>query len=202
MFGGYNNRRWPGVLTGVFASAVAFTVTNWAAANLSALINRGARLHVPARSALVAAVAVIRRWRDPRLAWPPAVQPILPSARTYWLCAAAVVVFAVLACLTVVELRRHARRARARLRRRRAVRAITPRRRHIRTLIIEGPTPNRLLLGRFDHRTLLATEDPSAYVPSQAPTCIGGPVMYLCPDRTCATDAALEAAVNWVGGSR
>ena len=29
MFGGYNNRRWPGVLTGVFASAVAFTVTNW-----------------------------------------------------------------------------------------------------------------------------------------------------------------------------
>ena len=110
MFGGYNNRRWPGVLLGIFGSALAFAATNWAAANIGALINRRTRLHVPARSALVAAVAVIRRWRDPRLAWPSAVQPILPNARTYWLCAAAVVLFAGLTFVMVVELRSQARR--------------------------------------------------------------------------------------------
>lgn len=40
---------------------------------------------------------------------------------------------------------------------------------------------------------------PSTYVPGRTPPDIGGPVMYLCLDRTRATDAALEATVNWVG---
>lgn len=199
MFRNYSERRWPRWLATVAVGFAGLTVVNFAAANIGAFITHRTLLHVPTRIAAFSLVPVLRQWRNPRLGWPVEVRHVLPGQVGYLLSALAVLLLLVLGFTVIDAVRRRIRRLRRKARDRRALRSMATRRREIRHLLIEEPTPNRLMLARFDKRRMLATEDPASFPPGHAPKEAGGPVMFLAPNRYQATEAALNSVASWLG---
>ena len=143
---------------GVAASAV------WGGAQLAVLVRHGQTLPVGAASAAQAMFRLPSSASRPALAWPEPVRSLIPGAPLYW--TATVLVTALVAGAVVVgyHLLRYQRVGTER-RRRLGVdtRAHLARPSDLRPLIVRGPRPGRLVLGRVGTR-LVATErrEPSA----------------------------------------
>jgi len=140
----------------LIVGAIVFTV--WLGGQLAARLH-GAALPAGFGDALTATVHLPQHLDDPRRAWPPRLGPELPSAPLYW--ASTIVAVAVMTCASAFGVRVFAGPRPGTARRKRLgidTRARLARPRDLRPLIVPGPTPGRMILGRVDGR-LVATED-------------------------------------------
>jgi type IV secretion system protein VirD4 len=144
------------------AGAGAAAGTAWAGAQLAVVVSRQRALPVGLASAVQAVFALPATISDPAAAWPLEVRELIPGPLLYWACTVTVAVVVVAAAVVVHRLisgpgpgtdRRHrlgvdtgARLARGR--------DLVP-------LVVPGPQPGRLILGRVDGR-LVATENCSS----------------------------------------
>lgn len=146
-----------------FAAGLAAVGTLWLGAQLAArLFGAGKWLPVGLGTAAGATIRLGEHAGAPASAWPEEVQALLPGAGLYWACtaAAALVVTALAVPLLRVLWRSGAGSAR-RLRLGVDTRARLARPRDLEPLIVPGPMPGRLLLGRV-RRHLIATENGAA----------------------------------------
>jgi len=108
--------------------------------------------------ALAATVRLPSNRNDPRLAWPVELRPRLPGPALYWACTGAVAL--VVVAIGVAVFARVARPGVGTDRRERLgvdTRARLAGRKDLSPLVVSGPTPGRLILGRVEGR-LVATE--------------------------------------------
>lgn len=151
-------------LAGVALVALAAVLgVAWGGAELAALLG-GHHLTAGIRPTFHALVRLPANGADPRLAWGPPWESILPGPVLYWACTAVTAALATVAIALGLRLlggRRVGTDPRTRLGVDTQARLAVAR--DLRPLIVKGPTPGRLILGRVEGR-LVATElrDPNA----------------------------------------
>lgn len=151
-----NGRNGSGEATFLVIALGALGVT-WGGAQLAALLS-GHRLAAGLGPTFHALVRLPANAADPRLAWGPPWQDALPTAPLYWACtgfAALLVLVAVVVALRFSGCGRVGMDKRTRLGVDTNARLATAR--DLRPLIVRGPTPGRLILGRVG-RHLVASE--------------------------------------------
>ncbi len=171
----------------------------WAGAQLASVTTGGGRLHAGVADTVRAVARLPAHAGNPAAAWP--TTATLPGAAVYWTCTATVVAVALLGFGAIAQLfagplpgtRRRTRLGvdtRARL----------ARRRDLRSLIVRGPEPGRLILGR-SCGALVATEDRHG-----APTRRGerhqgdrSAVAVIGPTRCGKTANAIAGILDWEG---
>jgi type IV secretion system protein VirD4 len=150
------------VIVWALAYAAAAAVTAWAGAQLAVVVSRQRALPVGLGSAVHAVLALPGAISDPAAAWPAEVRNLIPGPLLYWACTVAVAV-AVMAAAVVVH-RLVAGPGPGTDRRRRLgveTGARLARGRDLAPLVVPGPQPGRLILGRVDG-ALVATENCSS----------------------------------------
>jgi type IV secretion system protein VirD4 len=186
----------------LFAIAFSIIGATWAGANLSALLLHQKTLGVPFTDGLKVLTRLPKHMSEPKLAWPATAQPLLPGPVLYWMCTALVVVAFVAIAVGVLNV--FSNRPEPLDKRKRLgveTQARLAKRSDLHPLIVKGPMPNRFLLGHFNRRTLLATEDPGIPKTRRARRDGSGrgAVMYVGPSRSGKTTAAMHGARNWLG---
>ena len=172
----------------------------WGGAALAALAS-GGRLDATLADAVRAAVRLPHTLHDPGLAWPAAARHGLPGPLVYWACTAAVA--AAVAVVVALGLRWWGRSRVGTVRRRPLgvdARARFATRRDLAPIIVAGPTPGRLILGRAAGR-LVATEDAAAVPAHRRSARQGdrGAVALIGPSRSGKTTAAVSGILEWAG---
>src|SRR6266511_1244940 len=148
------------IALGLLAAVLALSAAVWAGAEIAARVfGTGDWLDVGLGNSARAFLRLGEHVGDPRRAWPLRYRRLLPGPVPYWVCTLAV--FAVLAVVVVPGLTLFRHRGTGSQRRRRL--GVDPRARFARhseiaPLVVSGPTPGRLVLGRVGRR-LVATED-------------------------------------------
>ena len=145
------------------AGAATAGAAVWGGAQLGSLLAHGQALPVGAGPAAQALFRLPSQVGQPALAWPEEVRPLVAGPVIYWTCTAVVGVAVV--GLVVLAYRVFRWQQVGTERRRRLgvdTRAHLARAADLRPLVVPGPRPGRLILGRVSHR-LVATErrDPS-----------------------------------------
>jgi type IV secretion system protein VirD4 len=190
------------VTLGVLAALLGVSAAVWASAQLAArFFGAGTWLEVDLSDALQALVRLGAHAGEPRRAWPPSVESSLPGAIPYWMCS--VVVFSLL-FLVLVPVVNVLLRPMAGSRRRRLgvdAHARLARTRELAPLVVPGPTPGRLILGRVG-RQLVATEDPHGRRRVRGTGARRGDrssVLVIGPTRCGKTANAIAGALEWSG---
>jgi type IV secretion system protein VirD4 len=150
------------VIVWALAAAGALGATVWAGAQLAVLVAHRRSLPVGLGSAVQAAVRLPSTADDPGAAWPGEAQELLPGPVVYWLCTVAAGVALVAAVAAGYRL--VAGPGPGTDRRRRLgvdTRTRLARPRDLAPLVVPGPRPGRLILGRVGGR-LVATENRSS----------------------------------------
>jgi type IV secretion system protein VirD4 len=186
----------------LFAIACSIIGAAWAGGNLSAVLLHQKTLGVPFTDGLKVLTRLPKHMSEPKLAWPAAVQPLLPGPVLYWICTAFVVVAFVAIAVGLAKV--FSNRPEPLDKRKRLgveTQARLAKRSDLHPLIVKGPLPNRFLLGHFNRRTMLATEDPGIPKTRRARRDGSGrgAVMYVGPSRSGKTTAAMHGARNWLG---
>lgn len=192
----------------VVVAGVAMAVIGvvWAGASLALLLSGNAQA-VVFSAAVEATGRLPGHLADPAGAWPLPYSALLPGPPLYWLstgvCAAAV------SGVAVVVIRWLGRSKVGTSKRRPLGVDARPRfatRRDLRALLVDGPTPGRLIVARFGRR-LVATENPPphGYIPPQH---LGrhrhrrgdrGALALVGPSRSGKTTAAVAGILEWDG---
>jgi type IV secretion system protein VirD4 len=186
----------------LFAIACSIVGAAWVGGNLSALLLHQKTLGVPFTDGLKVLTRLPKHMSEPKLAWPTPAQPLLPGPVLYWICTAFVVVAVVAIAISLAKV--FSNRPEPLDKRKRLgveTQARLAKRSDLHPLIVKGPMPNRFLLGHFNRRTLLATEDPGIPRTRRARRDGSGrgAVMYVGPSRSGKTTAAMHGARNWLG---
>lgn len=142
----------------VLAALAAAGGATWGGAQLATLVGSGRPLPVGVGSAMQALLRLPTTLGRPAVAWPDEVRDLIPGPVLYW-SATAMAVAAVAALAAVAYHLLRGQRAGTERRRRLGVdtRAHLARPHEIAPLVVPGPCPGRLVLGRVGHR-LVATE--------------------------------------------
>ncbi len=150
------------VIVWAMAGAGAAAVTAWAGAQLAVLVSRQRALPVGLGSAVQAVLTLPASISDPGAAWPLKVRELIPGPLLYWACTVTVAVVVVAAAVVVHRLvagpgpgTDHRRRLGV------DTGARLARGRDLAPLVVPGPQPGRLILGRVDGQ-LVATENCSS----------------------------------------
>jgi type IV secretion system protein VirD4 len=189
----------------LLGAAFAAGAAVWAGAQLaSRLFGSGRWLDVGLDRSVVALARLRDHAADPERAWPRGVRDDLPGPAAYWACTAAMLVLvgaAAVAALTVVWRPGVSGRRRRRL----GVdaQARLARRGDLRSLVVAGPIPGRLILGRFG-RHLVATEDRDATAGGRARRRHRrqgdrSSVLVVGPTRCGKTANAISGVLEWSG---
>ncbi|MGH9014408.1 MAG: type IV secretory system conjugative DNA transfer family protein [Acidimicrobiia bacterium] len=191
------------VALGVLAAVFAISAAVWAGAQLAArLFGAGAWLDADLNSAAHALTRLGQHLGDPRRAWPTRVRDDLPGEAPYWACT--LVVFAGVAGTVIPAASLLLRPAVGSPRRRRLgvdAQARFATTRDLAPLIIPGPCPARLVLGRVG-RHLVATEArerPPSRSANKARRGDRSSVLVIGPTRCGKTANAIAGALDWSG---
>lgn len=190
------------VTLGLLAALFAVCTATWASAQLAArLFGAGHWIDIDLADALHAVLRLGAHLDAPRRAWSARVDGALPGAFGYWACT--IVVFSVL-CLALIPAVTLLVHPMAVSRRRRLgvdAQARLARTRELAPLIVTGPTPGRLILGRVG-RQLVATEDPHGRRRARGRGVRRGDrssVLVIGPTRCGKTANAIAGALDWSG---
>ena len=183
-------------------AALAVAGVAWAGAALAAAVT-GQRLDASLSDAFAALGALPRDPGDPASAWPRAAAGALPGPLVYWLATVAVAAVAGVAAAVGIHLWGGSKVGTAR-RRPLGVdaRARFARRRDLRTILVQGSSPGRFILGRVGGR-LVATEcrRPLGRRLRRRNPRAGdrGAVALIGPSRSGKTTAVISGVLEWDG---
>jgi type IV secretion system protein VirD4 len=173
----------------------------WGGAQVAARLASGRWLDAGAGDAFRALVRLPANRHSPAAAWAPELQASLPAPGLYWVCTVAV---AVLAITTVVMLHRLLTHQRVGTDKRRRLgvdtRSRLARRQDLKPLIVRGPVPGRMILGKVGS-ALVATEDRSASRAWLRPARQGdrSAVAVIGPTRCGKTANTISGILEWDG---
>ena len=173
----------------------------WGGAQLATLLRHGQSLPVGLGTAARAMFRLPSSAAEPALAWPEPVRPLLPGPALYW---AATVVVAVALVAVVAAAWHLLRNQRVGTERRQRLgvdtRAHLARPGELRPLIVPGPRPGRLILGRVGSR-LVATERRDRAAPPRRRGRHGdrSAVAVIGPTRCGKTANVISGILEWEG---
>lgn len=187
---------------GLLAALLAVCTATWASAQLAArLFGAGHWIDIDLADALHAVLRLGAHLDAPRHAWSATVEGALPGAVGYWACTIMVFSVLCLALIPAVTLLVHPMAVSRRRRLGVDAQARLARTRELAPLIVTGPTPGRLILGRVG-RQLVATEDPHGRRRARGRGVRRGDrssVLVIGPTRCGKTANAIAGALDWSG---
>jgi type IV secretion system protein VirD4 len=190
------------VALGLLGAIVAATVTVWAGGQLAArLFGAGQWLDIDLNQAAHALLRLGTHASQPARAWPRRISVQLPGPVPYWACTGGVFVVFALTLVPAASLLADSNAGTGR-RRRLGVdpRARFAHRRELAPLIVSGPIPGRLVLGRVGRR-LVATEDSHQFHRRRSARRRGdrSSVLIVGPTRCGKTANVIAGALEWPG---
>ncbi len=181
----------------LLAAAALLVGVTWLAVHAAAYVHAGRWCDVGAADAAAALPELILHPANPRRSWPPGTRDLIPGAFVYWTVAAPLYLAAVIGTFWGIALYlrwvgTHRRRFGVDTRARLATSS------DLAPLIVRGPVPGRLVIGRHAHH-LLATEAPPARRRRIGRRGDRSSVLVIGPTRCGKTTNAIAGILGWTG---